>query len=279
MGLIFVLLAAGLVIIMSTSKILFVAYGVFYTIGAYITWYPIHYLNWPYLPALLLGLATCATLAMLSYILIFRRLKLSKGGGFFQTLIGAMALGLILNQGGILIYGTVNRSIPTVIKGAINPFGLYITLDKLSIIILGVVVTLLLFWVYEKTNIGRAMRAVSFMEEVAILNGVNASRIYMMSLMLGCTLAGFAGGILAPSYGISPSMGNNVLWTVLLTVTLGGMDSLPGAVVAGIIIGEVLSFGQYYIGSTIQIYLFLLIGVILYFRNNGLMGHGVDIGI
>jgi len=278
-GLLFVLLASGLVLIMSTSKILFLAYGSFYTIGAYGTWYAVHYLNLPYLPSLIIGIIIALTIALLCYILIFRRLKKAEGGGFIATLIAAMGLSMILNQGGLLIYGTIPRSIPAVFTGSLHPFGLNISTDKLVIIVLGVIITLFLFWVYEKTAIGRSMRAVAFLEEASSLQGINVNMIFMLTLGLGCALAGFAGGILAPSYGISTNMGNNVLWTVFLMVMLGGMDSLPGAVIGGLVIGQVLSFGQYYIGSAIQIYLFLFVGIILYFRPNGLMGHGIDVGI
>jgi branched-chain amino acid transport system permease protein len=279
MGLVFVILAAGLVIIASTSKILFMAYGAFYTIGAYGTWFPVHYLNWPYFLSLLVGMAICAVLAALAYVLIFRRLQRTEGGGFLATLIAAMGLAMVLNQVGVLIYGSIPRSIPAVFGTTLHPFGLNVTADKLALVIMGICVTLFLFWVYRKTTLGRSMRAVAYNEDAAALQGVNPIRIYMMALVIGCILAGFAGGILAPSYGISSSMGNNVLWTVMLMIMLGGIDSLPGAVVAGLIIGQILSFGQYYIGGTIQIYVFVIIGIVLYFRPNGLMGKGIDVGI
>ena len=66
---------------------------------------------------------------------------------------------------------------------------------------------------------------------------------------IGCALAGLAGGSLAPAYNVSSGMGNNVIATVLLMTMLGGMDSLLGAVVGGLIVGEILSFGQYYFGQ------------------------------
>lgn len=279
MGLVFVLLAAGLVLIMSTTKILFLVYGAFYTIGAYGTWYSMNYLHLPYLPSLIIGIALSAIISMLSYLLIFRRLQKAGSSGFIATLIAAMGLSMVLNQGGLLIYGTLSRSIPTVFPGNLYVLGVNISIDKLVLIILSIIITLSLFWVREKTFFGRAMRAVAFLEESASLRGINAPLIYLLTIGLGCALAGFAGGILAPSYGINPSMGNNVLWSVMLMTMLGGMDSLPGAVLGGLVVGQILSFGQYYIGGSIQIYLFLIIGILLYFRPNGLLGHGIDVGI
>jgi branched-chain amino acid transport system permease protein len=123
------------------------------------------------------------------------------------------------------------------------------------------------------------MKAVSFNDETASLQGVNSNRIYLITLGLGTAMAGFAGCILAPTYGINPQMGSNILWTVILLCMLGGMDSLIGAVVAGALIGQLLSFGQYFIGGTVQIAIFVIIGIILYFRPQGLLGKGIDIEV
>lgn len=279
MGLVFIILAAGLIVIVSTSKILFLAYGVFYTIGAYSTWYCVNHWNLPYFLSLVIAVVFSALIAMLSYFLIFRRLQKTEGGGFLATLIASVGLLMVLTQGGLLVYGSTSRSIPVVFEGTLHMFDLVITIDKMVLVLLGIAITLSLFWVYEKTTLGRSMRAVAYNRDVAALHGINTTLIYMLALGIGCALAGFAGGILAPSYGIRPDMGNNVLWTVMLMTMLGGLDSLPGAVLAGLVIGQILSFGQYYIGSTIQIYLFLFIGVVLYFKPNGLMGRGVDVGV
>ena len=73
-------------------------------------------------------------------------------------------------------------------------------------------------------------------------------------------------------------MGNNIIVYVLLLVMLGGMDSLLGAVAAGIVVGLILSFGQFFIGGTVQILLFIVIGVIIFFRPAGLLGHQADFG-
>jgi len=74
-------------------------------------------------------------------------------------------------------------------------------------------------------------------------------------------------------------MGNNVIWTVLLMMMVGGMDSLFGAVAGGLVIGEMMSFGLYYLGGVTQIIIFAVIGIILYIKPAGLLGRGVDIGI
>jgi branched-chain amino acid transport system permease protein len=278
MGLVFVVLATGLVLISSVNRILFMAYGVFYTIGAYATWWVMELWDLPYFVALVIGVLLAGIIGILSYVLIFRRLQRSEGG-FLATLIASMGLSMVLTQGDLLIFGTTRRSIATPFPGSFSIGGINITNAKLALIIFGVVVTVILFLFYEKTRPGRAMRTVAFMPEVASIHGVNIGRVYMWSLGVGCALAGIAGAMLAPSYGLNPGMGNSILWTVLLMTMLGGMDSLLGAVVGGVVIGQLLSFGQYYIGGLIQIVIFLIIGVVLYFKPNGILGRGIDIGI
>jgi branched-chain amino acid transport system permease protein len=278
MGLVFVILATGLVLLASVNKIIFMAYGMFYTIGAYVTWYLVHYLSMPYFPALLIGVLGSGGIGALSYLLIFARLSTIEGG-FLASLIASMGLQMALSQGGLLVFGTVPRSIPTVFPGTFTPLGIHISMDKLVLIAAGVLVCVALFLIYTKTRLGRSMQAVSFVPEAAALQGIDANMVNLITMTIACGVAGIAGGLLAPSYGINPQMGNTIIWTVMLMSMLGGMDSLIGAVFGGIVIGQLLSFGQFYIGGTVQIVIFIIIGIILYFKPNGLMGHGIDIGI
>jgi branched-chain amino acid transport system permease protein len=278
MGLVFVILACGLVLITSVNRILFMAYGLFYTIGAYTTWSCIEYLSLPYPVALLIGLVASGVLGIVCYVLVLHRLHKLEGG-FLATLIASMGLLMLLNQGSIHLFGTQMRSIPPLFPGILSLGGITITYSKVFLIGLSIFTTLLLFLIYEKTSIGRSMRAVSYAPEGAALQGMNSTRIYLITMGLGTALAGFAGGAIAPAYSISPDMGANVVWTVMLMMMLGGMDSLLGAVVGGVVIGQVLSFGQYYIGSAVQIVVLVFVGVVLYFKPTGLLGRGIDIGI
>lgn len=278
MGLVFVIMATGLVLVTSVNKIIFIAYGMFYTLGAYTTWYTLNYFGINYFLALAIGVLGTGLIGALSYILIFSRLRLVEKA-FLASLIAAMGLQMALAQGAILVFGTLMRSIPRVFDKTLTFWGITLVADKLMLIVLSILVCLGLFLVYEKTRLGRSMRAVSFAPEAATLTGINSNSVCILTMGIACGIAGIAGGLLAPCYGISPEMGNNIIWTVMLMAMLGGIDSLIGAVFGGIVIGQLLSFGQYYIGSTIQIIIFIVIGIILYFRPNGLMGRGVDIGI
>jgi branched-subunit amino acid ABC-type transport system permease component len=152
-GLVFVILATGLVLIASVNRILFMAYGMFYTIGAYTTWYAVHELPFPYPAALVVGVLGSGVLGVLCYLLIFRRLQKTEGA-FLATLIASMGLMMILSQGNLIVFGTQQRSIPSVFRGTTHLFGINMANSKLALIAMGIVVTLILFFIYEKTSIG-----------------------------------------------------------------------------------------------------------------------------
>ena len=279
MGLIYVILAVGLVLIMSVSKIFFVAYGQFYMIGAYVMWGALVLLKLPFVFALALAVAATTILGLVSYRLIFHSLQYMERQ-FLAMIVAAMGLMMILGQAGIIVFGTVVRGVPTISSGVIRLGGTSIALDKVLLIVFALVITAVLFIVYEKTRIGRAMRAVAFRPDTASLQGVNTDRVYLVTMGIASALAGFAGGIMAPVYVVHPEMGQNMFLPVLLVVMLGGQGSLIGAVLGGLLLGLTLSFGGYFMGGVAQILLFLIIGIVIFFRPEGLLGKaGAGVGL
>jgi branched-chain amino acid transport system permease protein len=279
MGMVYVLLTAGIVFIVSVSGVFLFAYGQFYMIGAFLIWACMTSLHLPFFLSLIIGVLATGLLGALSYQFIFKYTRVAERS-FLATITAATGLMLVMGQSGMLIFGTVARGIPTVFPGMLQFFGMRFTMDKLVLTLLAIAVTMALFLLQAKTRVGRAMQAVSCLSETASLQGINTNLICLSSVGIGCAIAGFAGGIMAPSYGINPQMGNNIILIVMLIAMLGGMTSLPGAVLGGLVVGMILSFGQYYIGSGVQIYLFLIVGIIIYFKPAGLMGkRGEDFGL
>jgi branched-chain amino acid transport system permease protein len=228
-GLVFVILACGFIIIISISKIMFLAYGAFYTIGAYITWYAMQYLHIYYLFGLVIGVVSAALVSLIAYLLVFQRLKLKYGKkAFMSTLIGSISLQMLITQTGVLLYGNQSRSIPNVFPGTFTPFGMHITLSRVVLIALSVSVALILFYFYQRTAFGRSMRAVSIRPDLAAVQGINVNRVYLISMGLGCALAAFGGAMLAPpirhgsSDGRQRSLDSNVGHHVGRYVQLAG---------------------------------------------------------
>ena len=269
-GLVYVILAVGLVLILSVSRIFFIAYGQFYMLGAYIVWGSLALLKVPYFMGLLMAVMATTVLGLLCYQFIFRYIQV--GRQFLANIVAAIGLMMIMGQAGLLIFGTIGRSVPSIFPGILSISNMSIPVEKLVLVILTLFIAIAAFYVYEKLKIGRAMRAVSLNPEAATLQGVKTNRVYLATMGFGCALAGFGGGVMAPVYVIYPEMGSNIILSVLLVIMLGGMGSMLGAVLGGLVLGITLVFGQYFLGSMAQIFLFVVIGIIIFFRPGGLLG-------
>lgn len=276
MGLVYVLLASGFNLIIGISRILFVAYGEFYMLGAWIVWGLMVPMKLPFLVALCAATLAPAILGGIIYAVIFKFIQF-KEQQFLTNIVAAMGLMLLMSQAALFVFGTESRGIPSVIRGMVNLGGIRISYEKVMLIGLTLAVLVGLHLLLQKTKIGRAMRAVSFNPDVAALQGVNANFTYLGTMALGCALAGFAGGVMAPVFAISPKMGGVTL-LIILVVMLGGVGSMPGAMLSGLILGLTLSFGQFFIGSGVaQILFFSVIAIILFFRPGGLFGQAEEI--
>ena len=178
----------------------------------------------------------------------------------------------LIGQAALLAFGTASGGYHLSLPGMITIGPVLISVEKVVLIALALGILEVLHLLLKKTNVGRAMRTVSFSPDVAGLLGVNCQKTYMAAMVVGCALAGFAGGTMAPVFAVSPLMGMITL-VVLLVVILGGIGSMTGAIVAGLVLGLVLSFGQYLVGSGMaQILFFVVIGLILFFKPGGLFG-------
>lgn len=277
-GLIFVILAAGLVLILSVSRVFFIAYGQFYMIAAYVTYGFMALLHLPFPVALVAAVLVTAFLGMATYLAVFRYIRKGEQQ-FLSTIVVAMGLMLALGQAGLVVFGTSNRSVQAVFHGMLQFGGVSVPFEKVMIMGSAVVVTLLLFLLYKKTRVGRAMRAVACLPDAAVMCGISMSRVYLATMCVAGALAGFAGAIIAPTYGINPAMGNNALLSVLLVAMLGGMDSLAGTVVGGLVFGVLMSFGQFFFPGMAQILLYSAIGIIIFLRPRGLLGRGTKVEV
>jgi len=125
----------------------------------------------------------------------------------------------------------------------------------------------------SRTKAGISLQAVSQDDEAAGLQGININRYIALSFGVGCALAAVAGALLAPIFVVSPFMGNGPVVKAFIVIILGGLGSMMGAVVGGLILGIVESFGATYMGATIQeISGFLLLLLILTIKPTGIFG-------
>jgi branched-chain amino acid transport system permease protein len=144
----------------------------------------------------------------------------------------------------------------------------------LATIIIALVLVLMLNLFLLRTRIGMAIRAVAQDKEAAALQGIQVSRISALSFGIGCALAGAAGVLMAPIFCVSPFLGGEVILKAFLVVILGGMGSIPGAMLGGLVLGFIESFGSlFFTVPTVSAITFSLIIIILIVRPQGLLGH------
>ena len=271
MGIVYVLMAAGFNLIMSVEKILFLPFAQFYMLGAYFAWYLMVPVHTHFVVALLVAAVGTGVLGGIAFVISYRWVQY-KEGQFLTNILVGIGWMLIITQVALKLFGTEARGIPSVFHGTLRIAGLNISTEKAVAIGVGILVLLALQFMLQRTRIGRAMRAVSFNSDVAALQGVNSTRVFTFTMAFGCALAGFAGALLAPVFAVTTQVGSYA-FLVPLVVLLGGLGSMLGAILSGLLFGMALSYGQFYLGGgQAQIGFFVVVGLVLMLRPGGILG-------
>lgn len=270
-GLTYIIIALGLTLIFSIMNVLNLAHGEFYMLGAFAILYITGLLKVNYF----LGLIICILLVGFVGV-FFERLLFSRAKAeMVPTIIIAVALMWILQTSAQIVFGRQPRGMAEVFQGQVSFIGVNISDARVMAGVISIIlVTALYFFVY-RTKIGRAMQAVAQDREAAALQGIDIELLGILGFGLGCALAGAAGGIMAPIFFIDATMGAKALSTSLAVIVLGGVGSIPGAAVGGLILGLVESYGQTFLGYPATLLPFAIIILVLIFKRGGLMGRAV----
>jgi branched-chain amino acid transport system permease protein len=270
LGSVFVLLALGLSLIFGLLTIVNFAHGQFYMLGAYAGVFFLALTGNFWLALLAVPLAVGA-LGMLCERFLIRPLY---GRGIDYPLVLTFGLGLMLLESVRMIAGTegVPFSTPPALAGAVD-LGFFF-FPKYRLFLIGVTALLLIaLWLFlEKTTYGLIIRAGARDPEIVEVLGVDISRVWLIVFGIGIGIAGLAGLLAAPTRGVFPEMGIDVLVEAFVITVVGGMGSLIGAVVAGVLVGVTFSFTAFYFPEMAQISMFILMGVVLILRPRGLFG-------
>ena len=191
-----------------------------------------------------------------------------------NILLVTLGLSIILENGALLLFKSDTRTIETaytLTTVAIGPA--MIALPKLVAFAGALVVSALLLLVVGKTDLGRAIRAVSKEKHGAKLMGIDVDHVYAMSFGIGMACLGAAACFLMPAYYVNPQVGGGFVLVAFTVVVLGGMGSFAGALLGGLLIGVVESLGGLYLGESLgQIGIFVIFIAVLLFRPQGLFG-------
>ena len=271
-GMVYVLIASGLILVLGVARIFNFAHGEFYMLGAYATFALCQVLQVNFFISIILAMLVVALLAAICYRLIFHHIR----GNLLLCAAASMGLSMMFERGALVSFGTQERGLPSAFTGVVAIGDAALPVEKIAVILLCVTIMLGLYYLLMRTKLGKAMRAVKLDTEVAALQGINTTMVYVLAMAVGCSLAGLAGGIIAPLFSITPHMGHSMRLKCFMVLIVGGLESMLGGVVGGLVIGMTLSFGYYILGGLSEILLFSIIGIILVFKPGGLFGEVVE---
>ncbi|MDB5847567.1 MAG: Amino acid/amide transporter rane protein 1 family [Rhodoferax sp.] len=271
-GFVYIIMALGFTLIFGIMRIVNFAHGELYMVSGFamLVFYGMWGLN--YFVALVLAVLVTAAVGALLERLLFRRFV----GRELNGMIMSLALAIILQSIALIAFGPSEQSIPRPVTGVWRLHEAVISLDR-GLVSLVSLVALAGFYLFMKTTrLGLAMQAVAQDRDTASLMGVESGSIYLGSFAIGSGLAGVAGALMAPIYTIGPYMGELPLLKAFVVVILGGLGSVPGAMVGGLLIGLVESVFATLFNSTIALIAsFVMVLLIIIVRPSGLLGRAV----
>jgi branched-chain amino acid transport system permease protein len=273
LGLNYALIALGLSLIFGIMGIVNFAHGEMYMLGGYVAYYLVGRFGLNFFVTIVAAVIMVGLLGVFLEKVLFRPLT-TRPKEALTSFIVAVGLAWVLQMLAVICFGDLDRSVPSAFKGIIRMGGVVITKERLATIIIGIALIVLLNLFLLRTRIGRAIRAVAEDKEAAALQGVQVGRVSSLSFGVGCALASAAGALMAPIFSINPFLGGEVILKAFLVVILGGMGSIPGAMLGGLVLGFTESFGSlFFTVPTVSVITFILIIIILILRPQGLLGH------
>ena len=270
-GVAVVLMALGLTIIFGLLDVINMAHGEFYAIGAYAA-VALLGVGLPFWWALGLTPLLMAVVGYATERTLIQRVFHSKERHTL-TLLLTFGLAIILEDALKIVFGANPLRLEPPITGASEVFGLFFPNYRLFVMALGSAVIAAVWLVVFRTRLGAMVRAAAYDRHMAASLGVPVSVVYAGTFAFGVALAGLAGVLLAPIYSVFPTMGRDFVLIAFSVVIIGGMGSIKGAVIAGLVLTQVQSISSLYISPVwSDPLLFGIMVLVLMWRPQGLFG-------
>ncbi|PYE54143.1 branched-chain amino acid ABC transporter permease [Deinococcus yavapaiensis] len=277
LGSVYALVALGLTLVYGVLKIPNFAHGALYMLGAYLTFVLLTQFGVPYLLALILSGLVLALLGVVIERLVFHPLR---GQPQVQAMIAAIGLLFFFQAGAQAIWGPEFRVMQSPFGGVVSIAGASVTVQRLLVIAGAVVVMLALYYFLKRTVTGATIEAMAQNREGARLVGINTDRVSMLTFAISAGLAAVAATLIAPINLVSPTMGDVVNLKAFAIIILGGMGSVPGAIIGGYLLALAETFTAAY-GSAVglspdfaEIIGFALLVIVLTVKPSGLFAKG-----
>ncbi len=270
LGAIYVLLAVGLSLIFGMLTVVNFAHGAFFMLGAYVGLFAAEQTG-SFWAALVIAPLAVAGVGMLCERWLIRPLY---GRGIDYPLLLTFGLAYMMVEGIRIVFGKAGLPFetPELLQGATN-LG-FADFPTYRLFVIGVVAVLLvvLWLLIERTSFGLIVRAGARDPVIVRVLGIDVSRVWLIVFGVGTGIAALAGVLAAPLQGVSPEMGSSVLIVAFVITVVGGMGSLVGAVVAGLLVGVVESLAVLFVPEAAKVSMFVIMAAVLLVRPQGLFG-------
>jgi branched-chain amino acid transport system permease protein len=269
-GCIYVLVALGMVLVFGVMQVLNFAHGVLFTAGGYVCHFAFFKLTGSYPASIALSMLALAVLGLALERAVFRPLR----DNIQMQIVASLGLILVIQNGVVALWG------PNALQMRVPAADTIVRLGPLSftaqhfVVIGTVAATVILLQLFlTRSRLGTAIRATSQNADAARVVGVDANRIFVLTFVISSALAALGGALLGPLFLIFPQMGDAPLLKALTAIVLGGMGSVPGAVVGGLAIGIIEAVSTLFIPTDFRdTVVFGLLILVLLVRPWGLFG-------
>ncbi len=270
-GAVYALVASGFSLIYSVTKFMHFAHGAVLAIGSYFLYTFAVSAGLNFWLAILLTLLVSSLAGMSMNWLVYKPLRKRKASSAV-LLISSIALMILVNALILAIWGADVKTIPTT-NPVFDFLDARITLIQLIIILSSLLLLCLLWWLMKKTTLGKAMRAVADNQDVAKTVGINPEKIYTRTFLIGSLLAGIAGILIGIEQNVFPNIGLQLIVKGFTGAVIGGLVSVPGAVLGSFILGITENIGIWWLPSGYkEAIAFVLLFIFLIFKPEGLLG-------
>ena len=270
MGLIYTLVALGITLIFGVMRIVNIVHAELTMLAAFFMYYLYEVWQVNFVLSLILCSAAISLLGLFFQRFLYKPLHYE----LLNVLIIAAGAGIALRSAGWILFGPLARDISTVFPGMIRILGTPLSMERAAAALICVALTIGLYLFLYKTKTGKAIRAVEQDREAAEVLGVRIDRVFFVVFIVSCTLAAVAGAFTGMLFAIDPEMGSEPLMKCIIIIMVGGMGSVPGAVLAGLLFGLIDSFSETLFGGEMAyIISFALLMLVLIVRPRGFFGY------